>query len=68
MALNLRLTPELDEQLGKMSELENKSKQQMLVSLIEERWQAMQARNVASNMLDRIYAERADLMERLRNA
>ncbi|QMV85975.1 hypothetical protein HW450_04450 [Corynebacterium hindlerae] len=68
MALNLRLTPELDEQLGKMSELENKSKQQMLVSLIEERWQTMQARNVASTMLDRIYSERADLMERLRNA
>ncbi|QTH60372.1 hypothetical protein J5O04_04400 [Corynebacterium hindlerae] len=68
MAINLRLTPELDQKLSKMSELENKSKQQMLVSLIEDRWQTLHARNTAEALLDNIYTERTDLMVRLGNA
>lgn len=68
MAINLRLSPELDEQLTEISAIENQSKQQVLVSLIEERWNQIQSRRVASAKLAEIYNERAQLMDRLGDA
>lgn len=44
------------------------SKQQTLLRLIREEWERTQARRTAHAELDRIYAHRAELMDRLKDA
>lgn len=68
MAINLRLSPEQDEQLASLARLGNLSKQQVLVGLIKQRWKEISARQVAEEMLSRILDERKDLMNRLSQA
>ncbi len=68
MALNLRLTEEDDKMLADLAADGGTSKQQTLLRLIREEWERTQARRTAHAELDRIYAHRAELMDRLKDA
>ena len=68
MALNLRLTPDDDRMLSDLAEENGTSKQQTLLRLIHQEWDREAARRFAHTELDRIYSERAALMNRLKDA
>lgn len=68
MALNLRLTDEQDQRLTQLAERNGRSKQSMVLALIDAEWQRASAQYVAESMLDSIVERRADLMERLKDA
>ena len=68
MALNLRLTAEDDRMLSDLAEESGTSKQQTLLRLIHQEWDRESARRFAHSELDRIFSDRAELMDRLKDA
>lgn len=68
MGINLRLTPEESQQLSDLATAEGRSKQQVIIRLIEKQWEHNHARQSAARELDDIFAQRSDLMDRLKDA
>lgn len=68
MAFNLRLTEDDNQMLADLAADAGASKQQTLLKLIRDEWERTQARRTAHTELDRIYAHRAELMDRLKDA
>ncbi|OEY04752.1 hypothetical protein [Corynebacterium sp. Marseille-P4321] len=68
MALNLRLNEEEDRMLNELAKATGFSKNQTVTRLIREAWDREEARRIAHAELDRIYAQRTQLMERLKDA
>lgn len=68
MAMNLRLTPEVDEKLAAIAASEGASKQQVISNLIEQRFELETGRSFAERELTEFFEARQDLMERLRDA
>ena len=68
MALNLHLTEEVDAKLATLAESSGASKQQAIVSLIEDRYRRDQGRKFAEKELNEFFRSRQDLMDRLRDA
>lgn len=68
MAFNLRLTEEQDRKLNELASASGTSKQNVIVSLIEGQWEREAARVITHAELDRIFGERRDLMDRLKDA
>ena len=68
MALNLRLTAEDDRMLSDLAEESGTSKQQTLLRLIHQEWDREAARRFAHSELDRVFSDRAELMDRLKDA
>lgn len=68
MALNLRLNEEEDRMLNELAKATGFSKNQTVARLIREAWDREEARRIAHAELDRIYAQRTQLMERLKDA
>ena len=68
MALNLRLTAEDDRMLSDLAEDSGTSKQQTLLRLIHQEWDREAARRFAHSELDRIFSDRTELMDRLKDA
>lgn len=68
MAMNLRLTPEVDEKLAAIAAAEGASKQQVISNLIERRFELETGRAFAERELTEFFEARQDLMERLRDA
>lgn len=68
MAMNLRLTPDVDEKLTAIAASEGTSKQQVISYLIEQRFELETGRSFAERELTEFFEARQDLMERLRDA
>lgn len=68
MALNLRLSDDDNQKLAELAADTGTSKQQTLLKLIRDEWERTRARHVAHAELDRIYARRSELMDRLKDA
>lgn len=68
MGINVRLTPEEEQQLTDLATAAGRSKQQIITGLIRRQWESDQSRQAASRALDDIFTARSDLMERLKDA
>lgn len=68
MGINVRLTPEESRQLADLALSEGRSKQQVITALIRKQWAHTYARESATRALDDIFAQRSDLMDRLKSA
>ncbi|MCQ4620819.1 CopG family transcriptional regulator [Corynebacterium sp. CCUG 71335] len=68
MALNLRLTPEEDQQLTALAETAGTSKQKVISRLIRQEWEISEAKRANERDFWEIMDARSELMERLKNA
>lgn len=68
VGINVRLTPEESQQLADLAAFEGRSKQQVITELIRKQWTHNYARESAGRALDDIFAQRSDLMDRLKDA
>ncbi|QYH19141.1 hypothetical protein JKI95_07810 [Corynebacterium aquatimens] len=68
MTTTLRLNATQDKMLTGIAASCGASKEQVVDRLIREEWERSEARRFAHRELDRIFATRAELMERLKDA
>lgn len=68
MGFNVRLTPEVSQQLADLAESEGRSKQQVITDLIRLQCTRNHARESAGRALDDIFAQRSDLTDHLKDA
>jgi hypothetical protein len=68
MSINGRLTPEESQQLAHLAASGGRSKPQVITGFIRKQWKQNYAGESATRALDDIFAQRNDLMDRLKDA
>ena len=65
MSMQLRMSPEEDAMLESLAADEGKSKNQMVASLVRDRFDRMKGRTYTHSVLDSLSRDHSDLLDRL---